>query len=321
MLNANNASLSVFLTAATSSLGRETTRQLVARGHRVTGLTKGSDGAVILRKDGGLPAYSDPYRAGELKSIIKMAAADVVIHVLPQEVNVFPHKGLDWATSKHVLNDSTAALVDAAVSAGAKFMVFLSSTGVYGDTHGEWVDESAGTGDDEMAALVTEAENKVLQGGVTAAVLRAGTLYGAFDSGMKFLSDAVMNGRAVYLGDNHAYRNWVHEFDLAKAAVLAAEQQPAGQIFNVTDDTPTHVNDFVKYLATSMGLPVPAPLNPPAFALDRMTSAQQRDSMNTSLRVKNGKAKEQLGWSPRHASFRSGIDQTLMMLRAEPVSP
>jgi nucleoside-diphosphate-sugar epimerase len=267
MLNANNASLSVFLTAATSSLGRETTRQLVARGHRVTGLTVGFDGAVTVRKDGGLPAYSDPYRAGELKSIIKMAAADVVIHVLPQEANVFPHKGLDWASSQRVLNDSTAALLDAAASAGAKFVVFLSSAAVYGDTHGEWVDESAGSGSDELAAMVADAENKVLHGGVPAAVLRAGTLYGAYDSGMKFLSDAVQNGRAVYLGDTHAYRNWVHEADLAKAAVLAAEGQTAGQVVNVTDDTPTHVSDFVAYLASSMGLSAPAPLNPPAFAL------------------------------------------------------
>ncbi|MEO8612541.1 MAG: NAD-dependent epimerase/dehydratase family protein [Chloroflexota bacterium] len=321
MLNANNASLSVFLTAATSSLGRETTRQLVARGHRVTGLTKGFDGAVMVRKDGGLPAYSDPYRAGEIKSIIKMAAADVVIHVLPQEANVFPHKGLDWADSQRLVDDSTAALVDAASSAGTKFVVFLSSVAVYGDTHGEWVDESAEAGDGEMAVMVTNAENKILHGAFSAAVLRAGTLYGAYDSGMKFLSDAVMNGRAVYLGDNHTYRNWVHESDLAKAAVLAAEQQPTGQIFNVTDDSPSHAADFITYLATSMGLTTPAPLNPPAFALDRMTSAQQRDSMNTSLRVKTGKAKEQLGWSPRYANFRSGIDQTLMMLRAEPVNP
>jgi nucleoside-diphosphate-sugar epimerase len=138
---------------------------------------------------------------------------------------------------------------------------------------------------------------------------------------MKFLADAVMQGRSVYLGNSHAYHNWIHEADLAKAAVLAAEQQPAGQVFNVTDDSPAAAGDFVTYLATSMGLTAPAPLNPPSFALERMTSAQQRDTLNTSLRVKNGKIKEQLSWSPRYANFRSGIDQTLMMWRAEPVSP
>jgi nucleoside-diphosphate-sugar epimerase len=310
MLNANNASLSIFLTAATSSLGREVTRQFVARGHRVTGLTDGSEGATVLRKEGALPAYSDPFRAGELKSIIRMAA-DVVVHVLPQENNVFPHKGLTWATSRRVLNDSTAALLDAANGAGAKFVIFLSDVSAYGDTHGEWVDESADA--------VGEVEAKVLHSGVPAAVLRAGTVYGAFDSGMKTLGDAVLRARSVYLGDAHAYHNWIHEADLAKAAVLAAEGQPAGQIFNIVDDTPAPAAEFAGYLASSLGMPAPTPLNPPAFALERLTSDAQRDLLSASLRVRNGKAKEQLGWSPRYASFRPGIDQALMMWRAQPV--
>lgn len=318
MLNANNASLSVFLTAATSSVGREVTRQLIARGHRVTGLTEGSEGAVIMRKEGALPAYSDPYRAGELKSMIKMAAADVVVHVLPQDANVFPHKGLTNAAAKKLISDSTASVVEAAAAAGAKFLVLLSST-AYADTHGEWVDESARVGGSAFAKAVADAESKVLHGAVPAAVLRAGTVYGAFDGGLKALGDAVLRARAVFQGDNHAYHNWVHEADLAKAAVLATELQPAGQVFNIVDDSPASATDFAAYVASSLGMPAPAPLNPPAFALDRMTSDLQRDLLGTSVRVKNGKAKEQLGWSPRYASFHPGIDQALMIWRSEPV--
>jgi nucleoside-diphosphate-sugar epimerase len=319
MLNATNDKLSIFLTAATSSLGREATRQLVTRGHRVTGLTDSSDGATLLRKDGALPAYSDPFRAGELKSIIKMAAADVVVHLLPQEANLFAHKGLDAAKLKRTITESTAALLEAAADAGVKFVVFPSFTYVYGNRHGEWVDETASAGRGEFAGAAAQAENKVLHGTVPAVVLRAGTLYGAYDSGLHALGDAALRGRSVYQGDPHAFQNWIHEADLAKAIVLAAEQQPAGQVFNIVDDTPTHAADFAGYVATSLGMPAPAPLSVPQFALERMTNPVQRELLNVSVRAKNGKAKEQLGWTPRYASFRPGVDQALMIWRAESV--
>src|SRR5689334_15688326 len=103
MLNANNASLSVLVTAATSSLGREVVRQLVERGNRVTGVTEGSEGAALLRNLGALPAYSDPMRAGELKSMIKLANADVVVHLVNQDYNGFPHKGLETAKRAQVI--------------------------------------------------------------------------------------------------------------------------------------------------------------------------------------------------------------------------
>jgi nucleoside-diphosphate-sugar epimerase len=321
MLNANNSSLSLVVTAATSSLGRETTRQLARRGHRITGLTDGSAGAAQVRQDGGLPAYSDPLRAGELKSIIRMAGADVVVHLLPQEINYFPHKGLDGAQLSRRIADSTKALVEAVQDTSAKFIVFLSNTSVYGDTHGEWVDESARTGGNAVAKAAAQSENPVLHGGVPACVLRAGTVYGANDPGMRTLGEAVRRGRSVYLGNAHSHHNWIHEVDLARAIVMAAEQQPAGQVFNIVDDNPASPTEFAGFVASSLGMPKPAPLSVPTFALGRMTSEAQRILLDSSARAKNDKAKETLGWSPRYPGFQTGIEQALMIWRAEEATP
>jgi len=314
MLNANNASLNIFVTAATSPLGNETVRQLVARGHHVTGLTDGSEGATLLRQGGALPAYSDPFRAGELRSIIKMANTDVVVHLLNQEGNCFPHKGLDAAAQARIVTDSTAALAEAVRDTAVKFIVYVSDASVYGDRHGEWVDEDA-----PASGVARQAEEKILSGSVPSCVLRAGTVYGARDPGMQMLGEAAQRGRSVYLGDAHAYRSWVYEADLATAIVRAAETQPAGQVFNIADDTPTHARDFVAYVATNLGMPAPAPLTAPAFALPLLTSQAQRDALNTSVRLKTDKAKQALGWMPRYPSFRPGIDQALMVWRAEPL--
>ena len=320
MLNANNSSLSIFMTAATSSLGRETTRQLTARGHHVTGLAEGSASAALVRQAGGLPAYSDPFRAGEMKSIIHMAKADVVVHLLPQAVNCFPHKGLDWANAKHIISDSTTALLDAVRDTTVKYIVYLSSVSIYGDTYGEWVTETTDPGRDAMARIVYQAEQLVLRHPTPSAVLRAGMIYGAHDDGMTALADSVRRGRTVYMGDAHAYHNWIHEADLAQAIVLAAEQQPADQILNITDDSPASAAAFAACVADGLGVAAPSRMSAPAFALNRMTSEMQRRLMDTSLRVKNDKAKQVLGWTPRHAGFRPGIDQALMVWRTDVVT-
>jgi nucleoside-diphosphate-sugar epimerase len=321
MLNNNSTPvLNVVVTAATSPLGRETVRQLVARGHNVTGLTQGSDGAAKVRADGGLPAYSDLYRAGEIKSILTMAKADVVIHTAPQLINTFPCKNAPWDEGQRILTEGTSALLKAVEGTTVKFIVFTSMISVYGDKHGEWLDETHETQANGVLSAAVQAEKQVLSNPVPAAVLRAGFVYGAEDGGTLELSDASRRGRGTLLGDNHSYHNWVYVGDLAKAVVLAAEQQPAGETFNVVDDTPVSAVAFAEYLAQGLGINAPRNVNTlPEFARRLVVNPVQESLLNASLRVKNEKAKQSLGWTPRYADYRAGIDQTLMLWRAMPV--
>src|SRR5262249_40100106 len=91
-----NAPLSVFVTGATGALGREVTRQLKAAGPRGTGATTGYETAARVRADGGIPAYPDVMRSGELRSVMLSSKADVVINCAPQDANHLPQVRSDW---------------------------------------------------------------------------------------------------------------------------------------------------------------------------------------------------------------------------------
>lgn len=311
----NNA-LNVFVTGATTAAGREVVRQLSARGHKVTGLTVGSDGAAKVRQDGGLPTYSDPLRAGELKSLLRMMPYDVVIHLEPQVANCFPIRTSDWDGAMHTVAASTSAITEAAAETGVKFLVHSSFAFAYGDTHGEWVTEdSQPHGSAFRAAL--QAEKRVLGGSVPACVLRAGLVYSGEDAAVAAIGTDIRRGRGIYMGDSHAALNWIHAADLAQAAVLAAEQQLAGQIFNVVDDQPSSAAAFVGHLSAALGMGEAKAMNVPEFALNILTSAAQRTLLNTSARAKNDKARQVLGWTPKYLTHTAGLEQTLLIWRAE----
>jgi nucleoside-diphosphate-sugar epimerase len=315
-----NSPLNIFITGGASGVAREATRQAIARGHKVTILTEGLEGATKARQDGALPAYSDVTRAGELKSLFTMSKTDVVIHLLPQAGNGFPTKD-GYESQERVMVQSAVALVEAAKEAGVKFIVYVSDAFVYGDAHGEWLTEDQVGHQNRSLRPVLAAEHHVMNSGLNACVLRAGFNYGGGTPSTVALGEELRRGRAPYLGDSHSVHNWVHEADLAQAAVLAAEKQPAGQLINVVDDEPVGATAFASYLATGQGLYNLTASSIPAFVLKRFTSDIQRALLDASLRLKNDKAKQVLGWQPRYPNYRAGLEQTLLQWRAvEPVT-
>src|SRR5689334_2208972 len=119
-----NSPLSVFVTGATGALGREVTRQLKAAGHRVTGATRGYENAALVRADGGIPAYPDVMRAGELRSIMFSSKAEVVVNCTPQDANHLPQVRTEW--NARLMDEGVGALLDAAQAAGVKYIVHTS---------------------------------------------------------------------------------------------------------------------------------------------------------------------------------------------------
>jgi nucleoside-diphosphate-sugar epimerase len=309
--------LKVFITGATDALGREVTRQLVARGCRVAGMTQGVQGAQTVRQDGGIPVYGDSLRAGEIKSAIHMAEADVVMHLAAQHPNHIPQRSTVW--DERVLLDSINAVLEAAK--GVKFLIYPSYAFLYGDTHGEWVDESAPRlkpRNNVIFRAALEVEDRVLNSGVPACILRAGFVYGAEGDGNLAFRESLRQGKPLVISEGHTYSNWIYAGDLASAAIRAAERQPSGAIFNVVDDEPVSPATFVDHFAERLGLSRAVRLpSRPAFASRNATTEMQRALWDMSLRVKNDRAKTELGWTPRYPTYREGIEQTLLMWRAE----
>ncbi|MEY4239235.1 MAG: hypothetical protein RL339_1836, partial [Pseudomonadota bacterium] len=175
-----------------------------------------------------------------------------------------------------------------------KRLTYLSSTGVYGDTGGAWVDESAPIGTGRRAARA-EADAEWLTLG--ARVLRLPGIYGPGRSAL----DRVREGKAHRIDLAEQVFSRVHVDDIVSAAMLALEA-PSGA-YNVSDDLPCSQNEVIEHACALLGLP-PLPLQ----SLDEAgLSPMARAFYAENRRVANGKAKRVLGWSPSYPTYREGL--------------
>jgi 2-alkyl-3-oxoalkanoate reductase len=304
--------LNILMTGGTTALGRVAIRHLTAAGHSVSAVSGTAAGSESIRKSGGLPVYADENRPGELQGLVKMAKADVVLHFAPTAYFEVPFVNVGWDAGTII--NSTRALVDAAKAEGVRFFVHGSSTLAYGDQHGEWVDETARPqpGDNAIVRALLDAERAVINT-LPAAVLRFGYLYGAESKGFEEITAMLRRGRLVASGSGIA--NWVHLDDAAEAVRRVIEAQPAGEIFNIVDETPASSAQFLQDLAQSLGLQSAG--SPPTFLRGLYLPGVQRDLIDQiSVRGHNTKAAEGFGWTPLYKSHTSGFDQAFLTWRA-----
>ena len=173
-----------------------------------------------------------------------------------------------------------------------RWLGYLSSTGVYGDAAGAWVDESA-PADRGRRPARNAADAAWLALG--ARVLRLPGIYGPGRSPL----DRVADGSAHRTGLSDQVFSRVHVDDIA-AGVLAATDGPAGA-YNLADDLPAPQDDVVACAARLLGRPLP-----PLVSLDDLSPAA-RAFYAENRRVSNEKAKRVLGWRPRHPDYRAGL--------------
>lgn len=170
-------------------------------------------------------------------------------------------------------------------------LLFVSSTSVYGQTSGEFVDEtSPANPSTETGKILREAEEIALK--ANGIVVRASGIYGP-DRGV--LWQKFLKGEAVIEGDGLRWINQIHRDDLAAAIILLLNQEATG-IFNASDDHPTTYLEFYRWCAETTGHQMPpfGPIN------------TQRKRGLTNKRVSNQKLKS-LDWTPRYPSFREGL--------------
>lgn len=202
------------------------------------------------------------------------------------------------AASTHVLSsvppddDGDPVLRHYAAALAGRWLGYLSSTGVYGDTGGAWVDESAAA-DRGRRALRNVADAQWCALG--ARVFRLPGIYGAGRSPL----ERVASGEAHRTGIAGQVFSRVHVDDLARG-VVAGFDAPAGT-YNLSDDAPAAQDDVVAYAARLLGV---AP--PPIVPLEALSPAA-RSFHAENRRVANGKAKRVLGWQPRFTDYRAGL--------------
>lgn len=185
---------------------------------------------------------------------------------------------------------------------GGKWLGYLSSTGVYGDTQGAWVDETAPTGTGRRTARA-EADSRWLALG--ARVLRLPGIYGPGRSAL----DRVSEGRAHRIDLPDQVFSRIHVDDIVSGALAALDAPPGG--YNLADDEPCGQNTVIEHACRLLGI---AP--PPLQTMDEAAlSPMARAFYAENRRVANGKAKRELGWTPRFPTYREGLADCLLAAR------
>lgn len=244
------------LMAGCGDLGTETGLHFAAAGHRVVGWRRSPD-----KIPPGIEGVGVDLSSGELPPLPAETTA-VVVALAADSPTEEAYRAAYVDGLGHVLD-----AVDAARAAGAAApdrIVFVSSTAVYGDAGGGWVDESTTPVPGGFSGrIMLEAENLLasrLRGtGITPVVLRLGGIYGP---GRTRLIDQVRGGNAVVPAESR-FTNRIHRDDAAAAIVhLCTMDEEPGPLYLGVDNDPAELGDVLRFLATEMGLPLPAPEEP-----------------------------------------------------------
>ncbi len=189
-----------------------------------------------------------------------------------------------------------AAYGDAIKASDAKWLGYLSSTGVYGDTGGAWVDESAPIGEGRRTAradadLAWQALRDDLR------VFRLPGIYGPDRSAL----DRVREGKAHRIDLPDQVFSRVHVDDIV-SAVIASFDRPAG-VYNIADDRPASQNAVIEHACSLLGSEWP-----PLQSIDEAgLSPMARAFYAENRRISNGKAKRLLGWQPTYSDYKQGL--------------
>ena len=308
----------VFVAGASGAIGRPLLRQLVAAGHEVTGMTRSEQRAVEVREAGADATICDVFDRAALDAALARAAPGVVVHQLtslPQQLDI-RKKGV-YEANNRIRDEGTRRLVAASRAAGARRLVAQSVAFIY-EPVGGWVkcedDAPMSSVPGEFGSSVEAAlslERQVLGAeGIDGLVLRYGLIYGPGSSYANdgFQASEVRRRRFPIVGAGDGVFSFVHVDDAAAATVAACGRGAPG-IYNISDDEPAPLRDWLPVYAGAID--AKKPLRIPKLVA-RVLAGAGVVALATTLRgASNAKAKVELGWQPRHPSWRQGFEQAL----------
>jgi len=301
----------VFVAGAAGAIGRRLIPQLVARGHQVTASTRGSSKLEQLRRLGAEPVLVDGLDAVAVGEAVARSEPDVIVHQMTALAGKANLRNFDkwFATTNELRTAGTEHLLAAAEAAGVSKFVAQSYTGWSNIREGGAVKTENDPYDPDPARFQTESINglQFLDKVVPAAplegmVLRYGNFYGP--GGSESLVELVRKRQMPIIGDGAGVWSWIHLDDAAAATVAAIERGRRG-IYNITDDEPAAVAEWLPYLAEVVG--AKKPLRVPVW-LGRLAAGDVTVRWMTEGRgASNAKAKRELDWQPRWSTWRDGF--------------
>jgi nucleoside-diphosphate-sugar epimerase len=308
----------VYVAGASGAIGLPLVRRLSEAGHEVTGSTRHEEKAASIREAGGEPAICDALEADALEASVKAAAPEVVVNQLTQFPDKSePAKASFFEGSNRVRREGGRNLLAAARAAGARRFLTQSICFLYAP-EGEWVkDEDARPYDDapgpfrEAVEVLIGHEREALGAdGIEALVLRYGQFYGG---GTYYAPDGHM-GREVrkrrlpIVGPGTGTFSFIHVDDAAGATVAALDGGSPG-VYNVCDDEPAPMHEWVPVYAEALGAKPPRRV--PVW-LAKLVAGKSTGEQAVQLRgASNAKFKARVGWEPRYPSWRQGFQEAI----------
>ena len=297
----------IFLAGGSGVLGRRLVPMLVARGHQVTATTTSAAKLGLLRGLGAEGVVMDGLDAAAVGEAVAAARPDVITHQMtalsgkanPRRPELF------FAGTNRLRSEGIDHLLAAAEATGVGHVVAQGHASMNGERSGGWVKtEEDPLEDNAGTTAIRHLERVVVAAG--GAVLRYGGFYG---HGAHDIQARLIRKRLVpIIGGGAGHFSWVHIDDAASATVLAVEQKARG-VFNVVDDEPAPVREWLPYLAGCLGAKPPRRV--PAWLVRPVAGAMAVGVMTRGRGFSNAKAKRELGWEPRYPSWRQGFREEM----------
>ena len=311
--------MKVLVAGATGALGKQLVPRLVARGHEVVGTTRSESKRQAIFELGATPAVADALDAEQVARVVAEAEPEVIVHELTALSGDFDlrHFERTFAETNRLRTEATDHLLAAGRAVGVKRFVAQSYAGWPAERTGGPVkneDDPLDHSPPESVRSTLEAilylESAVIGAGWTeGVVLRYGGFYGPGTSlgpeGGE-MTEAVRQRKFPVVGNGAGVWSFIHIEDAADATVAAIEHGRRG-IYNIVDDEPAPVSEWLPAVANAVG--ARAPRHVPRW-LGRMLAGEAATVMMTEVRgASNAKAKRELGWEPKHRSWRDGFSQ------------
>jgi nucleoside-diphosphate-sugar epimerase len=319
--------MKVFVAGSTGVLGRALVPQLVARGHEVVGMTRSESKQDLLRSLGARPIIADALDGDAVAQAVASAEPEVVVHQLTALSGKLsardmrhPERSSVAIMTNRLRTEGTDHLLAAARAAGARrFLAQSFGAFRWARAGGPVLSEADPVDPDPPAALRAalvgilhvEATVPTIEWG-EGLVMRYGGFYGP-GTGISLAPDAqlaapIRKRLFPIIGDGGGVWSHVHVDDAAAATVAAIDRGRPG-IYNIADDEPAPVREWLPVLASALDAKPPRRI--PSW-LGRLVAGEPATLVMTEARgSSNEKAKRELGWTPRYASWRQGFAQAL----------
>jgi len=305
----------VFVAGSTGVVGMRVVRQLVARGHEVTGTTRSPAHLARLRTAGAEGVVLDGLDARAVAAAVARARPEAIVHQMTSLAGRADLRHFDhwFSATNHLRTRGVDHLLVAAKASGVRRVIVQGYTGWTNASSGgpikseqDLLEPRPARAQRETLAALRHLEKAVTTAPLEGIVLRYGNLYGPGAS--ESMVALVRKRRLPIIGGGDGVWSWLHLDDAAAATVVAVERGRPG-IYNIVDDDPAPVSDWLPYLAAAVG--APRPHRVPAWLARLLAGEVVVRWMTRARGSSNLKARRELDWRPRWRSWQAGFRDAL----------